>query len=143
MAYVLLPLSLASWFTAFLLWKQIHIALQARQWPSHPAMVLDSNVTRQMARIGFVYTIRVRVEYDLGRPRTASAALPSQFGTTREGYAKRLSHFFRIGATVPIYVDPANPDVAVLLPGVEHRDWFTFGLMLFTGAAALAAAIFI
>ncbi len=143
MAYVLVPLSLAAWFTTFLLWKQIRIALQARQWPAHPATVLDSNVTRQMARIGFVYTIRVRVEYNIGRPRTTTAALPSQFGTSRRGYAKRLFSFFLVGGKVPIYVDPANPDIAVLLPGVELRDWANFGLMLFTGAGALAAAIFI
>jgi hypothetical protein len=136
------PLSLAAWFTAYLLWKQIRIALQARRWPARPATVLDSNVTRQMARIGYVYTVRVRVEYALGRNRTASAALPSQFGTTRARYARRLSQFFHVGASVPIYVDPTKPDVAVLLPGVELRDWCVLALVLFVGVGGLVAAIF-
>jgi hypothetical protein len=43
---------------------------------------------------------------------------------------------------VPIYVDPTKPDVAVLLPGVELRDWCVLALVLFVGVGGLVAAIF-
>lgn len=143
MAYLLLPLSLAAWFTVYLLWNQIRTALQARHWPRHPARVLASHLTRQYSRAGFVYTVRVRVEYSIGGPRTVHAKLPSQFGTTREGYALRLFRFFHVGATVPVSVNPGRPDVGVLLPGVEHRDWIIFGLMLVTAAGATVATFFV
>ena len=140
MIYLFIPLSLAAFFTVYLLWIPMRRSLHARRWESHPAKVIYSNLTRQPSRLGYVYTLRVSVTYSVDIPRTTTAALPSPFGTTREGYAMRLTQFFHLGATVPVYVDPRRPDIAILLPGVELRDWLLLGLMSCTATGALFAA---
>jgi hypothetical protein len=141
MIYFFLLLSAASFFTAYLLWIPMRRSLHARYWPVHPATVIECTVKRQYAKGSVIFTLRVRATYTVDVIRTVSASLPSLFGTSRGGYAHRLTQFFKVGATVPVYVDPQRAEVAILLPGVEWKEWFLLGLSACTGTGALIAAL--
>lgn len=138
MVFVLLALSFLAVVTALLLVAGIRLGEAARSWPLHPAKITYSAVSRKMAKVGFLHYVHLRFEYVADRPRSGSCTLPSSWGTHREDYAARLASHFHAGAQVGVRVDPKNPEVAILLPGADTREWEFFWLMT---AVAIGAAV--
>ncbi|MCX6954642.1 MAG: DUF3592 domain-containing protein [Verrucomicrobia bacterium] len=139
----LILLSLAAFYATYRLGMRIRTSRAARNWPQHPATILESTVSRQRIKHGILYKITVRYEYTLGHRRTLTEVLPSPFGTDRESVAQSLATFFQVGSTVPVHVDPQRPDLALLHPDIDEGVWTRFGLTLSFGVGTLVAIFWV
>lgn len=134
----LLALSFLAVVTALLLFSRIRVGEAARLWPQHPARITESAVARKVVKFGYLYYVHLRFEYEADRPRSGSCTLPAIWGTHREDYARRLASHFHAGARVVAHVSPQNPQLAMLLPGADTREWELLWLMT---AIAIGAAV--
>jgi hypothetical protein len=117
-----------------------------RQWTRTPGRILESRVEQvesadEQRRATFRFVIRY--EYDArGARRTSdqvwigsSAVAASDDAARAQSWVER----FPAGAEVPVWFDPAEPGLAVLVPGTPR----TQVVVLVVAGAALAAAGFV
>src|SRR5687767_7193010 len=127
---LLLVLSAATLVTACMLTAGIRTGLFAGRRPQQAAKVTRSTMRSKLYRYGYHHYVEVSFDYSVDGPRAGTCILPSFLGTSREHYARRLFAHFHEGASVIAYVNPKRPERAVLLPGVEHREWALLIIMI-------------
>ena len=99
---------------------------QSLTWPRIDAEVVDSEVEEHRGRGGRYYEPIVRYRYEHegaeyeGRQFRFAGILFSK-GSKEE--AERIVAPYRPGTKITISVCPANPDLSVIVPGMDPRVW--------------------
>ncbi len=98
-----------------------------------PATVLQSEVTTRSStsggRTSTTYTARVAYRYEIdGQVLVGDRVSYVEWGANNWEIAQETEAMFPLGAEVTAWVDPVDPEQAVLVPGVER---FPFLVLLF------------
>lgn len=115
-------------------WSIIAKARKTRRWPMVEGAIEQSAPMSEtddlLPHILFSYTVGMRTyQHVLGFPDGAN---PSP------ELATRYTGKYPVGAKVPVYYNPDQPDQATLEPGLARGDWMILAL----GIAAMAFGIF-
>ena len=132
---IILGLFIIAGFVAALWgWSIILKARKTQRWPVTEGVIEQSDLTSDandlLPHILFSYTVGAR---------TYQRALEFPGGTNPSpelatSYAKK----YPVGAKVPVYHNPDQPDQATLEPGLARGDW----MILAAGVAAMAFGVF-
>jgi len=101
----------------FMIWDHMRIGA-ASGWPSVDGRIVESWVDeRGTGRAAHVFMPRVRYEYRVGGRtyRNASLYLTAFQDYDDEAAAQDFLRPYAVGAAVPVYYDPANPQDSALL----------------------------
>ena len=101
----------------FMIWDGQRIGA-ARGWPSAPGRIVESWVAAQgSGRSAHTFGPRVRYEYRVGGRtyRNASIYLTAFQDYDDEAGAREFLRPYAVGAAVPVYYNPANPQDSALL----------------------------
>lgn len=103
-------------------------SLAARSWPQVPCTIVSSQVIEHEGRKGSTYEISIQYEYEFGgRAYTSSRYSFFDIPSSGRSGKERVVARYPPGLRTVCYVDPANPEVAVLHPGL--RGAAAFGLI--------------
>ncbi len=125
--WLLAFVALLVWAGVALFWGARAIELEdARTWPTVQGTVIDQRVTEVIGSKGR-RSYRPEIRYAYPTPggqtqygtRIHSAAEPAK---DRSWAQTRLSGF-PVGKNMPVYVDPADPRVSLLEPGIGAGEW--------------------
>lgn len=110
-----------------------------------PGVILDVGVSRSERRSGQSRSasssryLHVRYRYEVdGVSYEGNRLQPGTFGMTSADSIKRFHGMFEVGKQVPVYVDPDDPERAVLV-----RGWSSVTSMLCTASAMLALGVMV
>ena len=120
----------------FFFWKPLQRVRRARSWRETPCVMVHSSVIEDAMDSG-LYTIMVSYEYDFAGQSCSSERYsfsPSSASSGKRG-KKRIARRLAPGTRARCFVDPANPQDAVINRGVtwDMIVWGLFGIV-FLGA---------
>ena len=122
------------------LWN-IVLGAKSKNWPRATAKILSSEVERhRTSKGGTTYGAEIHYEYHVNGIKYANNKL--SFGDYQSGSpsrAQRIENKYPEGQQFSVFYDPANPERAVLEPGVR---WMQVLVVLF-GAVFFAAGVFV
>lgn len=123
----------------------------SRRWPAVPGTIISSRVTQREGSRSegsgpppTLYRPEVKYRYAVGgRTYEGERVTLDDVETSNEGFARRVVERYRPGAQVSVHHAPADPERAVLEPGVHAGAWVLpgAGLALVLTAAGLGAAV--
>lgn len=131
---ILLPIILGS---GVVLWggRLLWLASKSMNWPRSEGRVISSQVEcRYGGRTGIWYVATVRYRYDINGRHYESERWShgNDNAFHDEGDATQLANRFRQGDPIDVYVDPADPERAVLDTGdTEKGAWMVGGGAIF------------
>lgn len=140
--WLLAFVALLVWAGVALFWGSRAIELEdARTWPTVQGTITDQRITEVIGSKGR-RSYRPEIRYAYPTPggqtrygtRIHSAAEPAK---SRSWAQTRLSGF-PVGNSVPVYVDPADPRVALLEPGIGAGEWREAGYLVAGGLVVVA-----
>lgn len=130
----------------FWLWRSYQHALETRSWQPVEALVVSSELLTDRAtpHSPVRYTAAVRYRYTInGKTHTSSRIKRVDGPSSHKQKAEALVETYRTGRTVTCYVNPAQPDFAIL----EHSSlaalysiWFPL-LFVAGGSGMLVSAM--
>ena len=106
-------------------------AQASSQWPGVVGTIQSSRVAESRSSKGRRnYSADVRYLYAVGdRSYTGNTVwFGDNYKSSNASQAHATVERFRPGAKVPVFYDPARPDVAVLDPGVSHSSYAVFAI---------------
>jgi hypothetical protein len=109
----------------------IYKQLESRAYPSVTGAITHSEVTSHRgSKGGTSYTAVIEYSYEVGDRKFAGNKI--RFGLASSSYASATAIVFAhpLGAAVPVFYNPANPQEALLSPGVQGSDFM--GLLFMT-----------
>jgi hypothetical protein len=112
--------------------------LAARSWPAAPCTVKASRLRSEASRRSISYSPDILYTYTVaGRERESNRYdLLGRSGTDVDGKQAKIVHRYPVGARTVCYVNPKDPDDAVL-----SKDWSTFHPARFLPLAMLLLGI--
>jgi hypothetical protein len=114
-------------FIGLTLWRQ----LQASHFPQTQGVITHSEIARKSGSDGSTYIAEISFEYEVnGEKHEGDTYRFGAVATSNRGDARKITQRFKKGASVPVYYDPAYPDRAVLIVGLEGGDLFLLTFML-------------
>ncbi len=103
-------------------------SLAARNWPQAPCTIVSSRVIEHPGDDGSTYEISIQYEYEFeGRAYTSSRYSFFDIASSGRSGKERVVARYPPGSRTTCYVDPQNPERAVLDPGL--RPEAAFGLI--------------
>lgn len=133
-------------FFTVALWVGFQRAKETRGWAETPCEVTRSEVSEERPTPNSPLAYRAVVEYRYrfdGRPRVGSSVKRVDGPTSHRHRAEAVVAEFPAGAKVSCWVDPENPDTAVLKHGTLaplYSIWFP-GLFVVAGVGIALASL--
>lgn len=110
-------------------------------WPAVRGTVESSRVESSTDDDGTTYGAEVLVRYEVaGAEYLSNRVRFGEFSSSDPGPAQRTVRRYPVGAEVAVHYDPADPELAVLEPGVHGASWALPGFGLVFLAAGLLMA---
>ncbi len=130
--------------TVFFGWPMYQRAQASLSWPTADGTVVSSELATRTVKLKKKYCPVVSYTYTVnGTERTSKNiwAMTGDYSSDREQQQAVLDNY-PVGATVKVYYDPAQPDVAVLEPGVTSLVYVVLGACgaVFLAGISLAVA---
>ena len=136
---ILIGLGTAAWYGP----SQLQEAGATENWPTVSGTIEDAKVTSQRRKNRTDYSVVVTYSYTVGERtyRGSRYSVTGNLGADRQEQANVLAKSFRKGDKVQVYVDPEDPNQAVLAKGGTQKAWMTigFGALLFVVGLFLGA----
>lgn len=110
----------------------------ALRFPATEGIILSSEVTRHEDSDGTTHGVAIRYAYSVGGREYEGDRYRYDTSTSSDsGWAHRAVNARPPGTKVKVYYNPANPENAVLSPGIQGSDLFLFTFMTPFNAAML------
>ena len=112
--------------------------LAARQWPAVPCTVVSSEVRSHRGDHGNTYSVNILYSYSFN-DREYKANRYDFFGGSSSGYAGKQAIVSRYapGSQAACYVNPSDPNEAVLVRGFTPMMWLGLLPLLFTAVGLI------
>ncbi len=126
--FVVVGIGLAIWG-----WSVLQNARVSESWPTTDGQILSSNVREDRDEDGTSYFGDVTFGYFVDDiSYTSDTVSFGQYGGERD-HAEEIVARYPAGSGVTVYYDPADPETAVLEPGVTWSSYMLLGMgVLFT-----------
>lgn len=134
-------LAAAGLLFTWVLWRAYTRAEETRSWVETPCVILSSRVVseRPTPNSNLAHRAELRYEYDYGgQTRTGSRVKRVEGATAHEERAQAVAAAYPAGARTVCYVNPAQPDEAILKRGSRgalYSIWFP--LLFVVGGAGM------
>ncbi len=140
--WLLAFVALLVWAGVALSWGSRAIELEdARTWPTVQGTVSDQRIIEQIGANGR-RTYRPEIEYTYttsdGRTRVGRRIHSDTEPAKGQSWAQTRLSGFPVGKSVPVSVDPADPQVALLEPGIGAGEWREAGYLVAGGLVVVA-----
>lgn len=115
-------------------WSVLQNARVSESWPATDGEVVSSNVRVSTDEDGTSYFGDVTYSYVVNDARYTSDNVSfGQYGSSDRGHAEEIVAKYPAGSGVTVRYDPADPETAVLEPGVTWSSYLMLGFgALFT-----------
>ncbi len=111
-------------------------AMESGSWPQVPCRIVSSEVESRRTSDGTTYRVAIRFQYTYeGRQYTGGSHSFDTVWSSGRASKRRIVNEFPVGLETFCYVNPDNPEVAVLTRAVPTSAWIT---LPFAGAFAVA-----
>lgn len=97
---------------------QLLEAAHSERWPQSTGSILASSVASGGSARKW-YEARISYRYEVASQVYSGNTISYAGGTTSQAVAQDLVRAFPVGASVPVFYDPANPSRAYLRPGAS------------------------
>lgn len=105
---------------AFSSYKKTYIAKVAEQWPTALGKITKSEIV-EIGPNPKTHTCNIVYEYNIGNGDIESDRV-SFFGIFTLKESEEFTNRFRVGTRHPVYYDPSNPELSVLVPGIYGKN---------------------
>lgn len=105
--------------------RKLRLGLASQKWPTRKGTVVTASIESKPLQYGLrAHAPAVTYEYEVADRRFVGKTFTyvGTVGWTRAFAERRLSTLFP-GAVVPVFVNPQDPEQAVLVPGVHWVQW--------------------
>ena len=108
----------------FLLWQLLK-GMKAKNWPTAPGKVVDSQITRDVSRDSdgdrsVTYGADIRYTYEVdGYEYSGDRRSFADYSSSNRRRAEKIVARFSPGADVAVYYSPDDPEKCVLEPGIS------------------------
>jgi hypothetical protein len=116
----------AAGFTAYVGSRSLVEARASNHWPSVSGRITPTRTVMVSGRHGSSGP-DIRYTYSVGASRFNGSRLEVVTYSSNTSYASDAVAEFREGSSVPVYYDPARPEVSVLRPGA---NWVSYAVPL-------------
>jgi hypothetical protein len=129
-------------FFDYKLGSHLLAAAETTSYPSTTATIKESHLSsRRGSRGGTIWDADVSYSFSVNNQTFTSTAInKGNAGLSKRSAAEYTLALFPVGKQVPAYYNPANPQEAVLMPGIQGDDLlFPLGLLPFNMVVVLCA----
>jgi hypothetical protein len=111
----------------------------SKEWPAVQGEIVSSYVDSSSDEDGTTYSADIEFQYVVDDRRlTADTVNFGEYGSSNRNHAADIVAKYPVGKMVTVYYDPAEPETAVLEPGVT---WSSYVLLLMGLVFIIAPAI--
>jgi len=109
--------------------SQLSEASSTDSWQAVTGQIEDARVTSQRRRNQTDYSVVITYTYSVGERsfRGDRYSVTGNLGAERREQAEAFARGYRKGDKVKVYVDPEDPNRAVLVRGGTKKAWMTIG----------------
>jgi hypothetical protein len=118
-------------------------AQASQKWPATAGTVVSSSVIEQGTGRDRTFHAEVRYAYSVsGMSYTGHTVAVGDFGTSNGVRARQIVGTYPVGAEIPVYYNPAAPEVSLLEPGITLKAFLMPGIgVVFIGAGVLVLVV--
>ncbi len=104
-------------------------SIRCKDWPTTQGIIRTAEMGRHRGnKGGTTYSANVSYDYSVGGSRYTGKKVAFGMMSASSSYARGILERYPIGAKVPVYYSPDNPETAVLETGVHGGTWICFGV---------------
>ena len=109
--------------------SQLREAKATDSWQAVSGQIESARVTSQRRRNQTDYSVEITYTYSVGERtfRGTRYSVTGNLGAERREQAEAIARGYRKGDKVKVYVDPEDPNRAVLARGGTRKAWMTIG----------------
>lgn len=110
--------------------KTIFNALSAKNWPQTTAKIIQSDLGPGWPGEGaqIVYKPKIVYQYTIGSQTYENDTMEFSKNALDTKKANEYVEFYHVGKELQIFVNPSNPKLSVVHPGV--KDWLVLSLII-------------
>ncbi len=122
-------------------WGILQNARVSENWPSTGGQITYSDVRVDHDEDGTTYHADIDFAYVVDDHRyTADTVSFGQYGSSNRSHAEEILARYPVGQAVTVYYDPAEPETAVLEPGVTWSSYMVLGIGLLFACISIIMA---